>query len=1161
MKTRMGRRLLLLSFHIALTLLLAGGGHLAADQPHPPTQIFLWSSQGPVPVERATDITASAADSARPQQLLQELLEGPTAQERERGLVTAIPEGTTLADLVTDPDRTATVRLEMPVTALDDLSHESFEIIVNQVGDTLRCLDWRELRIQVRSPQNNFVPLADFLPEIPISRKQTVSGGVSIAAADAGQAPSQGQGQPAGALSGKTVYVSAGHGWEWAYDGRCGYVRWKTQRPPYPSYSSYEGPIIEDHNNAEAVNQYLLQYLWNAGAMVWPTRERDMNTAEVIVDNDALAPGMEYSETGSWSTTGAVGTGHDGTQYRWTNTVAGGPTATATWRASLPADGRYAVYAWYRPGSNRAQQAHYVVHHAGGDTTVIVDQRKHGDTWYYLGTYGFLADQKARVTVTNQSNAAGQAVIADAVRFGGGSFTELTGIATAAEYPPDKPWWEIAAFYYTQKMGMEPAYGDVTARPCYARWEHAGTGDDAVYVSWHTNGYNGTARGTETYAHNGTGEPRTAGSLELRHAIHSEIVHDIRAGWDEDWLDRGEKLANLGELRELWDDEDPSARMPGALTEIAFHDNPADADALKDPAFNRLVARALYQGIVKYFEQRDGRDLTLLPEPPTGLRVQNVGDGAVRVSWEPSPTDGRGLAGDPATAYRIYTSRNGIGWSDGTLVTGSTSTTLTGLAENQLIYVRVTAVNAGGESFSTDTLAARVGDRTGILLVNGFDRLNNTMLVSENDPVEGHNMRMLLDQMNRYDYAIQHAQVIPYPFDSASNESVESELISLDSYRLLDWILGQESYHDETLSDAEQALLRRYLDRGGALFISGTEIGWDLDNLGDADDREFFERYLRADYVGDDAGTWEVTPAAGSIFDGLSSFRFDAPGMYLPGYPDRLGVSSGSAEALRYQGGTGGTAAVQYANGCKRVVTFGFPFETIRSDRRSAVMQRVLDFLDECLAVPAEATIQTPEDGSAHRAVPSFNGTAQDYGGGLQRVELQIRRQSDGHFWSGSTWQPGPTWVPAQGLSNWTYTLPALLDDSYVLQARACAPDDTCDPTPDQVTFTFDTVAPPATTLIAPIGGITLKAVVVELRWQPIEQDNGSEISYEVRVDDRVYTTSESTYAAWIGGSGLHTWGVRVVDKAGNSSVWVQDQFSLEQFHLRLPFLLHEFEY
>ena len=49
--------------------------------------------------------------------------------------------------------------------------------------------------------------------------------------------------------------------------------------------------------------------------------------------------------------------------------------------------------------------------------------------------------------------------------------------------------------------------------------------------------------------------------------------------------------------------------------------------------------------------------------------------------------------------------------------------------------------------------------------------------------------------------------------------------------------------------------------------------------------------------------------------------------------------------------GGGGTAAVQYADGCERLIYFGFPFETIWPSERAAVMERALDFLAPCLSV------------------------------------------------------------------------------------------------------------------------------------------------------------------------------------------------------------------
>ncbi|MBU0702375.1 MAG: N-acetylmuramoyl-L-alanine amidase, partial [Chloroflexi bacterium] len=653
--------------------------------------------------------------------------------------------------------------------------------------------------------------------------------------------------------------------------------------------------------------------------------------------------------------------------------VTNGTPATAVWTATLPADGEYAVYVWYRPGSDRTPDANYTVHHAGGETTVVMSQQHHGITWRHIGDYGFRGGEVATVTLSNLSSQAGNVVIADAVRFGGGIFDDLTGIETTAPAAPDKPWWEVATFYYAQRMGMEQPPNDVVARPIYARWEHAGTGDDAVYVSWHTNGYNGSVRGTETYAYSEE-LTRTEGSLTLCHTIHTEIINDIRAGWDPFWTDRGEKTRDLGELRELWDD-DPETRMPGVLTEIAFHDNYDDAMALKEPAFQMLAARAVYQGIVKYFEERDGTSLPLLPEPPTHLTVQNAGGGKVRVSWQPSPTDAIGLVGDAATGYRVYTSTDGLGWSNGVSVAGTTAYTITGLAEDQIIFVRVTGTNAGGESFPTEVLAARVGDSADVLLVNGFDRLNSTMLISENDPVEGSNLRMLLDRMNRYDYAIQHGEVITYAFDSASNEGVQDGAVNLDDYKVVDWILGEESTQDETLNDTEQARLSNFLAGGGALFISGAEIGWDLYDQENDYDRAFYTTTLRAEYVADDAETYTVAPATGSIFEGLGSFSFNAAGMYDADYPDQIAPTSGSKSALAYSGGLGGTAAIQYQSEvttCPRLVYFGFPFETIHPDQRPGVMARVMDFLSPCLTftstqhqvyLPLVARNFSPEDG------------------------------------------------------------------------------------------------------------------------------------------------------------------------------------------------------
>jgi N-acetylmuramoyl-L-alanine amidase len=1118
----------------------------SASQPGKRTgPVCFWSDQGPVCVARADGVVPAALSA---EGLLAALLAGPTAEEQAQGLWSAVPAGTMSRGVEERHDGTVIVRLEVVPEALRELDHDTFEIIVQQIGWTLEPLSWQDLRIQTWNPATEaFVSLADFLPQIPDPRKKGAAPPPSLA--QAGQPPAPGQGQPQGALSGKTVYVSAGHGWQWSgYD-------WRTQRPPYP-YPPYEGPIIEDHNNAEAVDQYLLTYLWNAGARVIPARERNMNSTQVVVDDG----GAGYSQTGSWTT--ESGSGYAGGDYRWATTVTGAPTASAEWSATLPTDGRYAVYVWYRQAGGHTTDARYTIHHAGGATEVTLNQRIHGNTWHHVGTYGFRGGELARVALTNLSATASGVVVADAVRFGGGTFDDLAGIVTAATYPPNEPWWEVAAYYYTQRMGMGQPPGDVTARPIYARWEHAGSGEDALYVSWHTNGISGyqwDSHGTVSIIHNGEGKPITPGSVALRDAIHAELVHDLQVGWDAGWPGYKRSM-NLGELRLLWD-SDPAVRMPGTLIEVAYHDHPNDTDALKEPRFNMLAARAIYQGIVNYFEQRDGVPLTLLPEPPTHLAVQNAGGGQVRVSWQPSPTDATGLVGDPASGYRVYTSTNGLGWSNGVVVTAGTVYTLTGLSPGQLLFVRVSATNAGGESFPTETLAIRAEEEIGVLLVNGFDRLNRTMIVAEHDPVEGDNMRMFLDQMNRYDYAIQHGQAISYPFDSASNEAVRDGLILLSNYALVDWILGEESVPDETLDATERTLLTSFLANGGALFLSGTEVGYHLDGQGA--DPGFYNTILRADYAGDDAGTYEVAPATGSIFAGLDDFRFDAAGEYDADFPDYFVPINGATTALAYA--TGPAAAIQYASGCQRLVYFGFPFETISSAQQLAVMQRVLGFLDECLGLPFNTTIVSPIHGSAHNDVPPFEGTASVYSGTLQRVEVQARRVGSGEYWTGSTWAAGPTWLTATGTASWSYALPALSDSGsddgdYHLQARAWTTDGYSDTSPAAATFVYDTISPTATTLITPTGGITVAAATVSLAWQPVSPDGGSSLGYVAAVDGQPYTTTESVYTVTHAPAGLHTWGVQVFDAAGNRSGWVTDTFYLSVSHYWLPLVMRGYE-
>ena len=710
------------------------------------------------------------------------------------------------------------------------------------------------------------------------------------------------QPQPQGALSGKRVYLSPGHGFY--YDETWG---WTTQR-------GTTFGLIEDIHTCEIISDYVAKYLHNAGATAFVCRERSKQTQERIVDN---ASG-EYTDSGGFATTTNAGTGYGDGLYRYVATSAT-ETSVARWRPTFTKAGWYSVYVWYVAASNRVADATYRVNHAGGATEVRMNQKIDGSRWLWLGEYWFEAGTSGNVELSNKSAGSG-VVIADAVRFGGGMGSLARNGNTSG-----KPRWKESARYWLEFMGAPSSVyqtrstdrdSDVTCRPMYADWQ----GGDA-YVSLHTNAAGGT--GTDTFIHD---TAPSAGSSALQRAIHTQIVSDIRAGWNPGWTDRGMQTANFGEVREC-------DTMPAVLIELAFHDreNPDNAYLWEDD-FRQISARAIYKGIVRYFDP----NATILPVAPTHFRMRNWGGGRVKLSWRKA-IDPREASSTP-TGYRVYRSRNGKGFEDGVLVS-STATEVswdaTGLAPGQTYYFRVSAVNAGGESFPTETLAVRVGDRGKVLLVSGFDRIDRNVRFRDGE--------------NTFDYVIQHALAIPagITFDSATNEAVRDGRIALDAFDVVDWILGEESTNDETLTTVEQSILRGYLDRGGALLLSGSEVAWDLGSQGAAQDVAFLRDVLGATYVADSATRGPLDGVAGSALASLSNLTYDdgTLGVYNVDSADAIAPTAASRACLVHRS-TGQAAGVQWA-GYGRLLYFTVPIEAFEPVKRRELMSASLAYLME----------------------------------------------------------------------------------------------------------------------------------------------------------------------------------------------------------------------
>ena len=166
-------------------------------------------------------------------------------------------------------------------------------------------------------------------------------------------------------LSGRHIALWQSHGRY--YEAKT--ERWEWQRAP-------TFRTVEDMYTQSYVLPFLIPMLENAGACVMTPRERDVQSWEVIVDNDPSFRGERtgkmrrtghFKETGTWSDAGAGFADTKPVYSIYENPFEAGtalmcetatdgeshPKATATWRPEIPERGEYAVYVSYpgAPGS------------------------------------------------------------------------------------------------------------------------------------------------------------------------------------------------------------------------------------------------------------------------------------------------------------------------------------------------------------------------------------------------------------------------------------------------------------------------------------------------------------------------------------------------------------------------------------------------------------------------------------------------------------------------------------------------------------------------------------------------------------------------------------------------------------------------------------------
>ena len=784
--------------------------------------------------------------------------------------------------------------------------------------------------------------------------------------------------QPHGALSGIVLYLSAGHG----FTANASTNDWAAGRG-----ITYD--MVEDFGNLDQLNYFALQ-AWKAGATIVPMRPLGHQTNEVVIDNvdtaSTLASRVTYG--GNWGDTSQTDyyygkSGEVG--YRWANTCATGTTAWASYRPNLPVAGEYPVYVWARPGSDRVPQL-YRVHHAGGVTDVRVDHRQVGNGWVWLGNFWFNAGTDGCVNISNWSPDEEGTIIADAVRFGNGMGDISRGTAGKSGYERELE----GSRYWTQRMvmdsqGLSATIYDSTGKD---QDDNVSAPNRMAYAMCRTNGWSRWHRLYLSFHSNASGEQRgcmglydtrlsagtyLAGQTNLARCIANAIVTNmtlahangiVATAWQQDC-----SRVLGGTYGEIYNGG-IYTKMDNTIAEVAFHDKELDAAIMKSPTGREWLARSCLRGVLRHFVTRYASDSNLTvtetwaPDAPIAVVATNSGLNCATVSWKmPAGTN---RLSHPHTGFVVYVSTNGYAFGNPVAISSSASEyshKFTGLPAGNPYFFRVCATNAGGESLSSPVAGVGLstnGATADVLVVDGFKRNDGSLSPTRHYGNNlGGNVTLVRPAMiNSFDYVKEHGNAIAAAkrsFDYVDASRVTSTL--LVGYPKVVWILGEESTGDETFSDAEQAYVAEYLSGGGCLFVSGSEIGWDLYNKGSASDKAFFTNWLHCAWVADNAGTGAVGGKSDSFLKSTPvgfNFTNSLPDIYAANFPDILAPANGAFVAAAYGGASGTNAAVvAFSNGTHRTVVMGFPFETVtNATQRNTLMKKVLNFFDKDASAP-----------------------------------------------------------------------------------------------------------------------------------------------------------------------------------------------------------------
>ena len=573
-------------------------------------------------------------------------------------------------------------------------------------------------------------------------------------------------------LTGRNIAVWQSHG---RYFDE-GAERWIWQRPCLFQ-------TVEDMFTQSFVLPYLVPMLENAGAYVMLPRERDVQRNEIIVDYDVIDQAYgtsDYKESGKWTDAGTgfaalkpVYTGLENPfttgSARKADCVMDGSKGEAevTWRPEIPERGEYAVYISYKSLPESTTNAHYTVHHLGGTTEFIVNQKIGGGTWIYLGTFEFDKGTKGHVSLTNTTpygygHDKRSIVTADAVRFGGGmgniarkrrnseEDAVTSGMPRSAEGARYwLQWAGVPSEIYSQNEQKSDYKDDYMSRGDWVEWISRGSDMNPskkpgkgipvdLSLGFHSDAGitpNDSIVGTlAIYTLRSEGSEKLPGgesrmsSREFADLVQSQIVNDIKASDNPDWSRRC-----------VWDRSYRESRTPSCpamLLELLSHQNFADMKYGLDPSFRFTVSRAIYKGMLKFMSNRYGIQYAVQPLPVSDMGVNFSSKAKASISWKETIDPIEPTA--QAKGFILYTRIDNGGFDSGRKISAVRGKdgryhVEVDIRPDKIYSFRISAYNEGGEGFPSETLSIGIPSKGAaeqkVLLVNNFDRVSGPAFI------------------------------------------------------------------------------------------------------------------------------------------------------------------------------------------------------------------------------------------------------------------------------------------------------------------------------------------------------------------------------------------------------------------------------------------------